>query len=96
MNQVPFETNGSLSHRGRQAESSKEVLRIRQRWIENDSTTFDEMQTGCCYALHDKTWVTAPGGNRWKVFVVPENTEKDNIFASSCCAPTAKMVSISR
>lgn len=96
MNQVSFETGGSLSHLGLQVESSKEVLTMRQQWITNNLATFDEMQTNCCYALQDKTWVTDPDGNRWEVFVVLENTEKDDISASACCAPTEKMVSISR
>lgn len=96
MNQVSFETGNSLSHLGLQVESSEEVLKMRQRWIANGLAIFDGMQTDCCYALQDKTWVTDPDGNRWEVFVVLKNTENDDISASACCATTAKMVSISR
>jgi catechol 2,3-dioxygenase-like lactoylglutathione lyase family enzyme len=86
MNQVNFETGGSLSHLGLQVETTEDVLAMRQRWIENNLSTFDEMQTDCCYALQDKTWVTDPDGNAWEVFTVLENTEGKKDEVSSCCA----------
>ena len=94
MNQVNFERGGSLSHLGLQVESTEEVLSMRERWIANNLATFDEMQTDCCYALQDKTWVTDPDGNRWEVFTVLENTE--GISAAACCAPAANPISINR
>jgi catechol 2,3-dioxygenase-like lactoylglutathione lyase family enzyme len=96
MNQVSFERGGSLSHLGLQVETSEDVLKMRNKWIANNLSTFDEMQTDCCYALQDKTWITDPDGNKWEVFVVLENTEDKDISASACCAPQANMVSISR
>lgn len=96
MNQVNFERGGSLSHLGLQVESSAEVLEMGKRWTENGLITLDEMQTDCCYALQDKTWVTDPDGNRWEVFTVLENTEDKDIAASACCAPQANPISISR
>ena len=96
MNQVGFERGGSLSHLGLQVESSAEVLEMGKRWTENGLITLDEMQTDCCYALQDKTWVQDPDGNRWEVFTVVENTEGKEIAASVCCTPAAKPVSISR
>ncbi len=96
MNQVNFERGGSLSHLGLQVESSTEVLEMGKRWTENGLITLDEMQTDCCYALQDKTWVSDPDGNRWEVFVVLGNTEDKDIAASACCAPQANPVSISR
>jgi hypothetical protein len=43
--------------------------------------TRDEMQTNCCYALQDKTWVRDPDGNEWEVFVVLE----DNLAETAPC-----------
>jgi catechol-2,3-dioxygenase len=96
MNEVNFERGGSLSHLGLQVESSSEVLEMGKRWTENGLITLDEMQTDCCYALQDKTWVSDPDGNRWEVFVVLGNTEDKDIAASACCVPPANPVSISR
>ena len=96
MNQVNFERGGSLSHLGLQVETSGEVLEMGKRWTENGLITLDEMQTDCCYALQDKTWVSDPDGNRWEVFVVLGNTEDKDIAASACCAPQANLVSIGR
>ena len=87
MNQVNFEKGGSLSHLGLQVESTDEVLEMTARWNENGLRTLEEMQTDCCYAMQDKTWVTDPDGNRWEVFVVFGNTEDKDIAASTCCAP---------
>jgi len=39
------------------------------------------MQTNCCYALQDKTWVHDPDGNEWEVFVVLE----DNLAETAPC-----------
>jgi hypothetical protein len=43
--------------------------------------TSDEMQTNCCYAIQDKSWVRDPDGNEWEVFVVL----KDNLAESNMC-----------
>jgi predicted lactoylglutathione lyase len=96
MNQMSVEKGGSLSHLGLQVESTEEVLDMAKRWQENGLVTLDEMQTDCCYALQDKTWVSDPDGNKWEVFVVLGNTEDKDIAASACCAPMAKPVNISR
>jgi catechol 2,3-dioxygenase-like lactoylglutathione lyase family enzyme len=96
MNQMPFEAGGSLSHLGLQVETSGEVMEMSKRWAESGLITLEEMQTDCCYALQDKTWVSDPDGNKWEVFVVLENTEDKDLAASSCCIPLAKPVSISR
>ena len=88
MNQINFEKGGSLSHLGLQVESTAEVLEMTARWNENGLRTLEEIQTDCCYAMQDKTWVTDPDGNRWEVFVVFNNTEGKDIVASMCCAPS--------
>lgn len=94
MNQVAVEKGGSLSHLGLQVETTEEVLEMTKRWNESGLRTLEEMQTDCCYAMQDKTWVSDPDGNRWEVFVVLSDTEGKDISASACCAPEAKIVSI--
>lgn len=96
MNQTTIEKGGSLSHLGLQAETTEEVLEMTRRWIESGLRTLQEMQTDCCYAMQDKTWVSDPDGNRWEVFVVLSDTGGEDISASACCAPAAKIVSINR
>lgn len=84
LNQVPFTDRGALSHLGIQVASTDDVLAQRERWIAAGLVTRDEMQTNCCYAKQDKTWVHDPDGNEWEVFVVLE----DNLAeTSTCCVP---------
>lgn len=83
LNETPVSgRGGALSHLGIQVESTEDVLTTRQRWNDAGLLTRDEMQTNCCYAVQDKTWVSDPDGNQWEVFVVIE----DNLVESnSCC-----------
>ncbi len=93
LNQVPFEGTGALSHMGIQVSSTEDVLKTRQEWVERGLITRDEMQTNCCYATQDKTWVKDPDGNEWEVFVVlkdnlPEKvTSANSCSGPSCCTP---------
>lgn len=96
MNQINFEKGGSLSHLGLQVETTEEVLEMTKRWNTSGLRTLEEMQTDCCYAMQDKTWVADPDGNRWEVFVVLGNTSEKDIAASACCAPQSGMIGISR
>ena len=82
LNQAHFSERGALSHLGIQVMSSADVLATRQKWIEAGLLTRDEMQTSCCYALQDKTWVRDPDGNEWEVFVVLE----DNLAETAACS----------
>jgi catechol 2,3-dioxygenase-like lactoylglutathione lyase family enzyme len=66
-----------------------DVLAIRERWAEAGLVTRDEMQTDCCYAKQDKTWVHDPDGNEWEVFVVLEDNLPEVKSASSCCVSAA-------
>jgi catechol 2,3-dioxygenase-like lactoylglutathione lyase family enzyme len=70
LNQSSFSERGALSHLGIQVASSADVLAVRERWAEAGLITRDEMQTDCCYATQDKTWVKDPDGNEWEAFVV--------------------------
>jgi catechol 2,3-dioxygenase-like lactoylglutathione lyase family enzyme len=85
LNQAGVVSRGALSHLGIQVRSTEDVLAMRQNWIDAGLPVRDEMQTNCCYALQDKTWVQDPDGNQWEVFVVLE----DNLPASPVCCTTA-------
>jgi catechol 2,3-dioxygenase-like lactoylglutathione lyase family enzyme len=96
LNEIPFNERGSLSHLGIQVASTDDVLAVRMRWADEGLITRDEMQTNCCYAIQDKTWVTDPDGNEWEVFVVLEDNLPETEQAKGCCAPTATPTQISR
>ncbi len=81
LNQNPFSDKGALSHLGIQVASTEDVLATKTVWEKSGLKTFDEMQTNCCYAIQDKTWVQDPDGNEWEVFVVLE----DNLAETSMC-----------
>lgn len=84
LNQHQFNEQGALSHLGLQVGSTEDVLAVRERWAEAGLVTRDEMQTNCCYARQDKTWVHDPDGYEWEVFVVLE----DNLAETSMCCVT--------
>lgn len=81
LNQVEFNERGALSHLGIQMASTADVLSMRQKWEDAGLITRDEMQTNCCYATQDKTWVHDPDGNEWEAFVVLQ----DNLSESPAC-----------
>lgn len=85
LNEASFSGRGALSHLGIQVASTEDVLAIRQKWSDAGLSTRDEMQTNCCYAVQDKTWVRDPDGNQWEVFVVLE----DNLAESNACHDTS-------
>lgn len=90
LNQTVFEGSGALSHLGIQVSSTEDVLAMREKWNEQGLFTRDEMDTSCCYAVQDKTWVNDPDGNEWEVFVVKEDNLPEstgNADAASCCVP---------
>ncbi|HEV2704694.1 MAG TPA: ArsI/CadI family heavy metal resistance metalloenzyme [Pyrinomonadaceae bacterium] len=83
LNEVAFKERGALSHLGIQVAATADVLAMRERWAEAGLVSRDEMQTNCCYALQDKTWVSDPDGNEWEAFVVLA----DNLTeTAACCA----------
>jgi catechol 2,3-dioxygenase-like lactoylglutathione lyase family enzyme len=91
LNEVPTLAGpGALSHLGFQVASTEDVLAVRERWASEGLITRDEMQTDCCYATQDKTWVHDPDGNEWEVFVVLQDNLPESTKAASCCvAPGA-------
>jgi len=81
---------GALSHLGFQVASTDDVLAIRKRWAEAGLITRDEMDTNCCYANQNKTWVKDPDGNEWEAFVVlTDNLPEREVASEACCAPTS-------
>jgi catechol 2,3-dioxygenase-like lactoylglutathione lyase family enzyme len=84
LNEGSFRERGALSHLGIQVGSTEDVLAVRQQWIEAGLVPRDEMQTNCCYALQDKTWIHDPDGNEWEVFVVLQ----DNLATTNMCCST--------
>lgn len=91
LNEVPtLKDAGALSHLGLQVGSTDDVLAMRLRWKAAGLLTRDEMQTECCYAKQDKTWVHDPDGNEWEVFVVlQDNLPETAATTSACCVTSA-------
>jgi catechol 2,3-dioxygenase-like lactoylglutathione lyase family enzyme len=100
LNEHRTTARGALSHMGIQVASTEDVLALRSRWNAAGLETRDEMQTNCCYAIQDKTWVSDPDGNEWEAFVVlQDNLEETSMCCvgaeettagapeASCCAP---------
>jgi catechol 2,3-dioxygenase-like lactoylglutathione lyase family enzyme len=81
LNENAFNGRGALSHLGIQVASTEDVLAMREKWAGVGLVTRDEMQTNCCYATQDKTWVRDPDGNEWEVFVVLQ----DNLPETAPC-----------
>ena len=100
LNEVPFTDAGALSHMGIQVASTEDVKTIRDKWAAAGLFTRDEMQTDCCYALQDKTWVHDPDGNEWEAFVVlqdnlPEKAQQPSACCGpDCCAPASDTVTL--
>ena len=88
LNQADICERGALSHLGIQVGSTDDVLAKRKEWIDAGLVTRDEMQTNCCYATQDKTWVRDPDGNEWEVFVVLQ----DNLQQTAPCECGNKVI----
>jgi len=99
LNEIPFNERGALSHLGIQVASTADVFAMRERWAAAGLTTRDEMQTSCCYAVQDKTWVSDPDGNEWEAFVVLEDNlpEARGASVGDCCTTApANLVNLTR
>jgi catechol 2,3-dioxygenase-like lactoylglutathione lyase family enzyme len=92
LNEVPSLSGaGALSHLGIQLATTEDVAAYRERWGNAGLVTRDEMETDCCYARQNKTWVTDPDGNEWEAFVVLEdNLPEVTAQASGCCTAEGK------
>ena len=88
LNEATFTERGALSHLGIQVASTNDVFAMREKWADSGLITRDEMQTNCCYATQDKTWVRDPDGNEWEAFVVLQ----DNLQETAPCECGNKVV----
>lgn len=77
---------GALSHLGIRVDSTAEVRRRREELKGRGVVSEEEKREECCYALQDKFWLTDPDGNRWEVYTVLEDVEREPDAASACCA----------
>ncbi|MBX3293796.1 MAG: VOC family protein [Acidobacteria bacterium] len=93
LNQVKFDGKGALSHMGIQVATTEDVIAMRETWKERGLAPMDEMQTTCCYALQDKSWVRDPDGNEWEVFAVLEDNLAEAKSEDSACCVTTPTVS---
>lgn len=59
-----------LDHLGVEVASTEEVDAAAGRLREAGLATSEEYGTTCCHAVQDKVWVTGPGNEPWKVYVV--------------------------
>lgn len=91
LNQAVVSERGALSHMGIQVASTEDVLAIRDRWAEAGLVTLDEMQSVCCFARQDKTWVHDPDGNQWEVFAILEDNLPE---ATVCCGESTKQLDV--
>jgi len=91
LNEYSFAGRGALSHLGIQVATTEDVLETKRRWEQSGLISRDEMQTNCCYALQDKTWISDPDGNEWEVFVVLQ----DNLQETSMCCVNNQFETVS-
>ncbi len=73
-----------LSHLGVRVETTDEVEAASTRLKEDGLATFDERDTTCCYARQDKVWVSDPAGNRWEIYTLLEDVEREP-GEKACC-----------
>ena len=79
-----------LDHLGVEVEATEEVTSATARLSAAGLLTATEEDTACCYAIQDKVWVTAPGGEPWETYVVKGDADVlDKAESSVCCTPAA-------
>lgn len=77
-----------MDHLGVEVETTDEVTSATARLSAAGLLPATEEDTTCCYALQDKVWVTAPGGEPWETYVVKADADVlDKADDSVCCAP---------
>jgi catechol 2,3-dioxygenase-like lactoylglutathione lyase family enzyme len=66
---------GTLNHLGVEVADTAAVEAEQARLAEAGLAAVDERDTTCCYARQDKFWVTGtPGGERWEIYTVLEDS----------------------
>ena len=78
-----------LDHLGVEVEDTGQVTAATERLAGLGLGTDVEENTTCCYAVQDKVWVTAPGGESWEVYTVLADVPVDETAANNggggCC-----------
>ncbi|WP_216829337.1 ArsI/CadI family heavy metal resistance metalloenzyme [Alkalihalobacterium elongatum] len=84
LNVRPTVEGNHINHFGIQVERPEEILKHKERLIEQGNDTRDEINTVCCYAKQDKFWVNDPDGHEWEFFFTWEDTEQEK-DSNQCC-----------
>ena len=67
---------GTLNHLGVEVDSADAVNTEQARLAGAGLAAVEERDTTCCYARQDKFWVTGtPGGERWEIYTVLEDSQ---------------------
>jgi predicted enzyme related to lactoylglutathione lyase len=88
-----------LDHLGIQVEDQEELNEVYARLHKAGGTVIAQVQTSCCYAKSEKSWIDDPAGIAWETFLtLGESTnygdgsgERDArvAHAKACCVPEA-------
>ncbi len=65
----------TLNHLGVEVESTDAVAAAGARLAAAGLATSTEDRVSCCYAVQDKVWVDAPGGEPWEIYTVLGDVE---------------------
>lgn len=66
---------GTLNHLGVEVETTDEVTAATRRLSDEGLATATEDEVSCCFAVQDKVWVDAPGGEPWEIYTVLADAE---------------------
>ncbi len=66
---------GTLNHLGVEVETTDEVTAATRRLSDEGLDTATEDEVSCCFAVQDKVWVDAPGGEPWEIYTVLADAE---------------------
>lgn len=75
--------SGSVNHLGVEVMSTDEVAATQARLSSEGLDTKEQDGVTCCYAVQDKVWVNAPGGEPWEIYTVLEDVV--DTPACACC-----------
>lgn len=87
-----------IEHLGIQVDNAAELSEVYGRLKEADRPVLEEVQTTCCYAKSEKSWISDPDGIIWEAFFTNgkatsygDSPSLDTLAGSEskCCAPRA-------
>jgi lactoylglutathione lyase len=78
---------GSINHLGVEVATTDEVADATRRLTEAGLASAVEDATTCCYAVQDKVWATAPGGERWEVYTILDDNPAAVATDEHGCTP---------